>query len=110
VANTVSESLNGWLVAVQGYADSTGRTARNRSLSERRAKAVTDYLVTKHGVPPYRLVQPFGFGSADPVAVNNTREGRSLNRRAEIRVLVNKGISSQGNSQTASQGQVAPRP
>src|SRR4030095_16503434 len=60
VANTVSEDLNGWLVAVEGYADSTGRTARNRSLSERRAKAVTDYLVTKHGVPPYRVVQPFG--------------------------------------------------
>ena len=110
VATTVSENLNGWIVAVEGYADSTGRTARNRSLSERRAKAVTDYLVTKHGVPPYRLVQPFGFGSTDPVAVNNTREGRSLNRRAEIRVLVNKGISSQGTSQTASQDQVAPRP
>src|ERR1700741_1686995 len=105
VADTVRENLNGWLVAVQGYADSTGRTARNRSLSERRAKAVTDYLVTKHGVPPYRLVQPFGFGSSDPVAANNTGEGRSLNRRAEIRVLVNKGINSQGNSQAASQEQ-----
>jgi OmpA-OmpF porin, OOP family len=108
VADTVSENLNGWVVAVQGYADSTGRTARNRSLSERRAKAVSNYLVTKHGVPPYRLVQPFGFGSSDPVAVNNTREGRSLNRRAEIRVLVNKGINSQGKTQTASQE--PPRP
>jgi OmpA-OmpF porin, OOP family len=108
VADTVSENLNGWIVAIQGYADSTGRTARNRSLSERRAKAVADYLVTKRGVPPYRLVQPFGFGSSDPVAENNTREGRSLNRRAEIRVLVNKGISSQGDAQAASQGQ--PRP
>ncbi|HXQ39331.1 MAG TPA: OmpA family protein, partial [Anaerolineales bacterium] len=108
VADTVSENLNGWLVAVEGYADSTGRTARNRSLSERRAKAVTDYLVTKHGVPPYRLVQPFGFGSADPVAANKTGEGRSLNRRAEIRVLVNKGISPQGKTQTASE-QVPPQ-
>ncbi len=109
VADTVSENLNGWVVAVQGYADSTGRTARNRSLSERRAKAVADYLVTKHGVPPYRLVQPFGFGSSDPVAENKTREGRSLNRRAEIRVLVNKGINSQGKTQTASE-QVPPQP
>jgi len=103
VADTVSDNLNGWLIAVEGYADSTGRTARNRSLSERRAKAVSDYLVTKHGVPPYRLAQPFGFGSSDPVAANNTREGRSLNRRAEIRVLVNKGVSSQGKTQAASQ-------
>ena len=103
VADTVSENLNGWVVAVEGYADSTGRTARNRSLSERRAKAVTDYLVTKHGLPPYRVVQPFGFGSSDPAAVNNTREGRALNRRAEITVLVNKGISSQGKTQAAAQ-------
>jgi OOP family OmpA-OmpF porin len=100
-ADTVSKNLNGWIVAVEGYADSTGRTARNRSLSERRAKAVTDYLVTKHGLPPYRVVQPFGFGSSDPVAANNNREGRALNRRAEITVLVNKGISSQGNAQTS---------
>ena len=101
VANTLSENLNGWIVAVKGYADSTGRTAGNRSLSERRAKAVIDYLVTKHGLPPYRVVQPFGFGSTDPVAANNTREGRALNRRAEITVLVNKGIASQtGGQQT----------
>jgi outer membrane protein OmpA-like peptidoglycan-associated protein len=105
VANTVNENLKGWIVAVQGYADATGGTATNRSLSERRAKAVIDYLVTKHGVPPYRVVQPFGFGSSDPVAENNTREGRALNRRAEIMVLVNKGISSQGKTEAASRPQ-----
>ena len=107
VTDVVTGNLKGWIVAVQGYADSTGRTAGNRSLSQRRAQAVTDYLVTKHGVPPYLVVQPFGFGSSDPVAENNTREGRALNRRAEIRVLVNKGISSEGK-ETASQEQ--PRP
>jgi outer membrane protein OmpA-like peptidoglycan-associated protein len=110
VADVVSENLNGWLVAVKGYADSTGRTARNLSLSERRAKAVIDYFVTKHGLPPYRVVQPFGYGSSDPVATNNTRQGRSLNRRAEIKVLVNKGISSQGKTQATSQEQLPPRP
>jgi len=110
VADLVSENLNGWLVAVEGYADSIGRTAGNRSLSERRAKAVIDYLVTKHGVPPYRVAQPFGFGSSNPVAANITRQGRSLNRRAEIKVLVNKGIAPEGNEQAASQQQVTPRP
>jgi outer membrane protein OmpA-like peptidoglycan-associated protein len=110
VSDTVSENLNGWLVAVEGYADSTGRTAGNRSLSERRAKVVIDYLVTKHGVPPYRVVQPFGFGSSDPVAENNTREGRSLNRRAEIRVLINKGIGPQVKAQAASQEQLPAKP
>jgi OmpA-OmpF porin, OOP family len=110
LAASVGENLNGWIVAVQGYADSTGRTARNRSLSQRRASAVIDYLVTKLGLPPRRVVQPFGFGSSNPVAANNTREGRALNRRAEITILVNKGISSQGNTETASQEQLPPQP
>jgi outer membrane protein OmpA-like peptidoglycan-associated protein len=92
-ASSVNENLKGWVVAVVGYADSRGKTARNRSLSERRANAVIDYLVTKHGLPMRRVVQPFGYGSLDPVAANDTRDGRALNRRAEIRVLVNKGIS-----------------
>ena len=93
VANSVSKNLKGWIVAVEGYADSTGHTAKNRSLSERRANAVIDYLVTKRGLPPRRVVQPFGYGSLNPAAANNTREGRALNRRAEITVLINKGIS-----------------
>jgi outer membrane protein OmpA-like peptidoglycan-associated protein len=103
VASSVSENLKGWIVAVKGYADSTGRTAANRSLSERRANAVIDYLVTKHGLPPRRVVQPFGYGSSNPAAANNSREGRALNRRAEITVLINKGISQ--TTQTASKEQ-----
>jgi outer membrane protein OmpA-like peptidoglycan-associated protein len=93
MAESMREDLKGWIVAVEGFADSTGRTAANRSLSERRANAVIDYLVTKHGLPPRRVVQPFGYGSLNPAAANNTREGRALNRRAEITVLVSKGIS-----------------
>ena len=93
MAQSMREDLKGWVVAVEGFADSTGRTAANRSLSQRRANAVIDYLVTKHGLPPRRVVQPFGYGSLNPAAANNTREGRALNRRAEITVLVSKGIS-----------------
>jgi OOP family OmpA-OmpF porin len=96
------ENLKGWMVAVTGYADSTGKTASNRSLSERRANAVINYLVTKYSLPPRRLVQPFGYGSTNPVASNDTSKGRALNRRVEISVLVNKGISSEATTQTAS--------
>ena len=103
MADSISKDLKGWIVAVEGYADSTGRTARNRSLSERRAKAVIDYLVTKHGLSPRRVVQPFGYGSLDATAANNTREGRALNRRAKITILTNKGISQP--QQTASKEQ-----
>ena len=94
-AKVQSESLKGWLIEVVGYADSTGNSTRNNSLSERRAQAVINYLVRKYNLPLRRLVQPFGYGSLNPIASNETGEGRSLNRRVEIKVLINKSISSQ---------------
>jgi len=86
-------NANGWLVEVVGFADTTGNTAKNRSLSERRSKAVIQYLVGVHGLDLRRLVQPFGFGESKPVADNKTAEGRAKNRRVEIRILQNKGIA-----------------
>jgi outer membrane protein OmpA-like peptidoglycan-associated protein len=86
---------NGWVVAVLGYADTTGNTARNIDLSERRAQTVIYYLATQHRLPMHRLVQPFGAGQLDPVADNTTREGRAKNRRVEIKIMANKGITGQ---------------
>jgi outer membrane protein OmpA-like peptidoglycan-associated protein len=93
-----NDKLKGWVLAIVGYADSTGNTARNRSLSQRRADTVINYLVTKRDLPMRRLVQPFGYGSSHPVAGNETRAGRAQNRRAEIRIMVNKGIVSRARS------------
>ena len=92
-ANLKGENLKGWIVSVTGYADSTGRTGRNRSLSDRRAGAVMDYLVTQHNVPLQRLVQPFGYGSQRPIETNHTSQGRAQNRRVDINILVSKGVS-----------------
>ena len=89
-------NANGWLVEVVGFADTTGNTAKNRALSERRSKAVIQYLVGVHGLDLRRLVQPFGFGESKPVADNKTAEGRAKNRRVEIRILQNKGIANTG--------------
>jgi outer membrane protein OmpA-like peptidoglycan-associated protein len=86
-------NANGWLVEVVGFADKTGNTAKNRALSERRSKAVIQYLVGVHGLDLRRLVQPFGFGESKPVADNSTAAGRTKNRRVEIRILQNKGIA-----------------
>jgi OmpA-OmpF porin, OOP family len=88
-----TQNTKGWVVAVVGFADTQGNTARNRSLSERRANAVIGYLVTKHNLPLQRLVQPFGYGDSKPVAENTTAAGRAQNRRVEIRLLMNKGIA-----------------
>jgi OmpA-OmpF porin, OOP family len=89
-------NANGWLVQVIGFADTTGKTARNRALSEKRANAVIQYLVLKHGMDLRRLVQPFGYGENNPVANNKTAEGRAKNRRVEIKILQNKGIAMKG--------------
>jgi len=89
-------NANGWLVEVVGFADTRGNTAKNRALSERRSKAVIQYLVGVHGLDLRRLVQPFGFGESKPVADNKTAEGRAKNRRVEIRILQNKGIANTG--------------
>jgi outer membrane protein OmpA-like peptidoglycan-associated protein len=90
-------NANGWLVQVVGFADTRGKTAKNRALSERRAKAVIQYLVVAHNLDLRRLVQPFGFGEARPAADNKTAKGRAANRRVEISILQNKGIANKGS-------------
>src|SRR5215470_3263961 len=92
-AEKAKGNANGWLVQVVGFADTSGKTAKNRSLSERRANTVIQYLVLKHGLDLRRLVQPFGYGENKPVADNKTAEGRAKNRRVEIIILQNKGIA-----------------
>jgi OOP family OmpA-OmpF porin len=88
-----TQNTNGWVMAVIGYADSTGKSARNRDLSDRRAQAVIYYIVTKYRTPMHRFVQPFGYGELEAAADNTTRAGRAKNRRVEIRLMVNKGIA-----------------
>ena len=94
-----TQNTKGWVMAVIGYADTTGSSQRNIDLSERRANAVIYYIVSKYKMPLNRLVQPFGYGQLEPVADNQSKSGRAKNRRVEIRLMVNKGISGQvGNS------------
>jgi OmpA-OmpF porin, OOP family len=88
-----TQNTKGWVMAVVGYADSTGNSQRNIDLSERRANAVIYYIVSKYKMPLNRLVQPFGYGQLEPVAENKTKEGRAKNRRVEIRLMINKGIA-----------------
>ncbi len=97
-----TQNTKGWVMAVIGYADTTGSSQRNIDLSERRANAVIYYIVSKYKMPLHRLVQPFGYGQLEPVAENKTASGRAKNRRVEIRLMVNKGIA---GSVTQSQGQ-----
>ena len=72
-------------IVVAGHTDSTGQAAYNQALSERRAAAVRDYLVSQ-GVSPSRI-QTVGYGMRQPVATNATEAGRAQNRRVELIIL-----------------------
>ena len=69
-------------VSVGGHTDSVGADAYNQGLSERRAAAVKDYLVGK-GIDSSRL-STTGYGESNPIASNDTADGRALNRRVEL--------------------------
>ncbi len=72
-------------VRVEGHTDATGPEAYNQGLSERRAASVRRYLA-EGGIAASRLTSA-GFGESQPIATNDTREGRALNRRVELKVL-----------------------
>jgi outer membrane protein OmpA-like peptidoglycan-associated protein len=83
--NEVADALNAEearSVTIFGFTDSTGDAAHNQTLSERRAAAVRDYLISR-GVGKERLTA-VGKGPDDPVASNASAEGRANNRRVEI--------------------------
>jgi len=82
----------GYVLEVSGFASADGSTEANRRLSQRRADAVIRYLVENHNIPLRRIITPYGFGELNPVAENETREGRVQNRRVEVKVLVSRGI------------------
>jgi OOP family OmpA-OmpF porin len=70
---------------VGGYTDGVGSAKYNIKLSQRRAQSVVDYLVSK-GVEKNSL-KVIGYGKESPIATNETVEGRSMNRRVEIKLL-----------------------
>lgn len=81
----VLRQYNQTLVDVYGHTDSQGSDAYNQDLSERRARSVADYLVMR-GVDS-RRIGTRGFGESQPIASNDTAEGRAANRRVEIKIV-----------------------
>jgi OmpA-OmpF porin, OOP family len=92
---SLAKPIEGFVIEVEGFTDSTGSPEFNRRLSMRRADAVVSYLSNVHSVPARRFAPPVGMGDAKPVADNMSASGRAANRRADVRVLVNKGIVKQ---------------
>jgi outer membrane protein OmpA-like peptidoglycan-associated protein len=72
-----------WKLSVAGHTDNIGDNSFNQSLSERRAAAVKNALVTRYDIAPGRLTTS-GFGASRPIEPNTTLEGRARNRRVEL--------------------------
>ena len=91
--DNLSKTLNKYdetLVNVLGHTDNTGTEEYNEKLSEKRAFQVKTYLIG-NGVKSSRL-DDIGYGELDPVATNETVEGRAMNRRVEIAIVADKKL------------------
>ncbi|HWJ69854.1 MAG TPA: OmpA family protein [Sphingobium sp.] len=91
-AASAAEGMDNALLLVVGYTDSTGTLEFNQALSDKRAGRVVNYLQQACGWKPYRMLTPTGMAEADPLASNDTVEGKSQNRRVAVNVLVSKGL------------------
>ena len=86
-------TMKGYLIEVTGFASSDGDAKKNKELSRRRAQAVLDYLIETHNIPLRRIGTSYGFGEAQAIADNSTREGREQNRRVEVKLTVSRGLN-----------------
>jgi OmpA-OmpF porin, OOP family len=91
-AASTAEAMKNAQILVIGYTDSTGSDEFNQVLSERRASRVVNHLQQACGWKPYRMLTPTGMAKADPLASNDTVEGKAQNRRVAVNILVSKGL------------------
>lgn len=87
-----AEGMKNAMLLVVGYTDSTGDIDFNQELSEKRAGRVVNHLQQACGWKPYRMLTPAGMATADPLASNDTVEGKAQNRRVAVNILVSKGL------------------
>jgi OmpA-OmpF porin, OOP family len=89
---TAAGGMKNSLILVVGYTDSTGSDEFNQQLSEKRASKVVNHIQQACGWKPYRMLTPTGMAKADPLASNDTVEGKAQNRRVAVNILVSKGL------------------
>ena len=89
---TPAQGMENALILVVGYTDSTGGDDINQQLSEKRAARVINYLQQSCGWKPWRMLTPTGMAKADPLASNDTPEGKAHNRRVAVNILVSKAV------------------
>lgn len=85
-------AVESYMIEIAGYASSTGTKEQNQKLSDTRATSVANYLRNTDNVPMRRILAPAGYGATHPAATNTDAMGRDINRRVDVKVLVNKGL------------------
>jgi outer membrane protein OmpA-like peptidoglycan-associated protein len=91
----IAKSTNGYMIEVAGYASSTGSKELNQKLTDARAEAVADYLREAGNIPMRRILAPAGYGATHRASTASDPQGRALDRRVDVKVLVNKGLNDQ---------------
>ena len=102
LANTLNE-YDGTEILIEGHTDASGSEEYNQSLSEKRAKSVKDYL-TAQGVDASRLIM-MGYGEAQPIADNETAEGKQKNRRVEVAIYASEEMKEAAENGTLDVGE-----
>jgi outer membrane protein OmpA-like peptidoglycan-associated protein len=95
-------------LVIEGHTDSTGSVAVNERLSKARAQSVLDFLASQ-GVTSARM-QGLGLASTQPVGDNSTDEGRTQNRRVQIKIAANEELKKKDAEAAAAGQQPAPAP
>ena len=88
----LAKSFHGYLIEISGYASNRRGNEVAQKLSEERAAAVARYFYEVQNIPMRRILVPVGYGSTHRLASNSNAEGRELNRRVDVKVLVNKSL------------------
>lgn len=88
-----TSTAKAFMIEVAGHTDATGSETKNFRLSRARADAVVQYLAVQHKIPLRRFVTPMGYGKTEAVADNTTAAGRQQNRRVEVKMIINRGLS-----------------
>lgn len=100
-------STKGYIIAVEGGTDSVGSSEYNYDLSQRRANSVIQYLASEKNIPAHKIFL-IGLGKDKPVESNKTSEGRSKNRRVEVRLMTNTTGTNAGPTSGGTSANPAP--
>jgi outer membrane protein OmpA-like peptidoglycan-associated protein len=88
----IAKSLEGYMIEIAGYTSNTLSKEADQKLSEERAAVVTQYFREVKDIPMRRILVPVGYGATHPAVSNKDPKLRELNRRVDIKVLVNKSL------------------